>query len=266
MRIMSDSYNLHPLWDALIDILRDFDAVCKKNGLRYFGAYGTALGAVRHGGFIPWDDDLDVIMPRPDYDRLLRIAEKELPPYLKAVNYRNTPEFNTFTFLKIQDARSDKLDRVAKETGLSVRGGLFIDIFPLDGCSASWRKREPSFYRRIRSVFYGYIYRHFKSVALMRICDAMAHRLKWNDSEYVGVFEANWAGFTTIMPKSYLDGERTMEFCGFNLPVPLEVEKHLTDYYGNYMQLPPESQRVLAHGKGKPVAWRLGPTTDKNLY
>ena len=100
----------------------------------------------------------------------------------------------------------------------------------------------------------------------MKICDAMAHRRKWDDSEYVGVFEANWAGFTTVMPKSYLDGNRTIKFNGFDLPVPLEVEKHLADYYGDYMQLPPESQRVLAHGKGNLVAWRLGPTTDKKLY
>lgn len=263
---MSENYNLRPLWNGLLDVLKEFDALCRKHNLRYFGAYGTALGAVRHGGFIPWDDDLDVMMPRPDYNKLLRILEEECPTHLKAVNYRNTPEFNSFTFLKLQDARIDKVQKVAKDSGLSIRGGLFIDIFPLDGCrNADWRKC-PGFSEKVRRIVYGAIYRRFKSTLLLKICDWFAQLRDWNKSEYVGVFEANWAGFTTIMPKSYLKGHRAIKFEDFELPVPMEVEKHLSDYFGDYMQLPPEEQRVVTHGSGAPVAWRLGPTTDRRLY
>ena len=77
-------------WAAQLEVLEDVDRVCKKHGIRYFADWGTLLGAVRHGGFIPWDDDLDICMKRQDYTRFLEIAPKELPAEYKILNF-HTP-------------------------------------------------------------------------------------------------------------------------------------------------------------------------------
>ena len=84
-------YNLAPVWKVVLDIYREFAAICQRHSLRHYAAFGTALGAVRHKGFIPWDDDFDVMMPRPDYERLIEIAPSELPAHLQFLSKKTTP-------------------------------------------------------------------------------------------------------------------------------------------------------------------------------
>ena len=79
-------YGLRPLWDALYEIYEEFAKICDKHGLRYYAFAGTLLGAIRHNGFIPWDDDLDVAMPRPDYEKFIQISKTELPRHLNFVD------------------------------------------------------------------------------------------------------------------------------------------------------------------------------------
>ena len=76
---MSTSYDIRPLQLRLLAILEAFDRMCRRHGLRYYLEFGTLLGAMRHGGFIPWDDDLDIMMPRPDYEKLIRQSREWLP-------------------------------------------------------------------------------------------------------------------------------------------------------------------------------------------
>ena len=83
---MSEIHEIHPLIkEELLSIYQAFAAVCEKHGLKYWVAFGTMLGAVRHNGFIPWDDDFDVFMLREDYEKFLTVADKELPEYFKDV-------------------------------------------------------------------------------------------------------------------------------------------------------------------------------------
>ena len=74
------TFDRKKVWNVELNLVREFDRICKKYGLTYFMSYGTLLGAVRHQGFIPWDDDIDLMMPRPDYDRLKKVIVGELPP------------------------------------------------------------------------------------------------------------------------------------------------------------------------------------------
>ena len=117
-------------WACMLDMLEVFLAICRKHQLRYFATDGTLLGAVRHNGFIPWDDDVDLGMPRPDYDRFLRLAPRELPRHLALVHKGNELE-NPYPFARIRDGRTTCIIRHYRN--LRVHHGVFIDIFPLDG-------------------------------------------------------------------------------------------------------------------------------------
>ena len=118
------------IWGTELEIFSVFDSICKKYELPYFVDYGTLLGAVRHQGFIPWDDDLDITMFRPDYERLKTIIRDELPqPYFFQDAYSDSI---LFTFSKIRDGRTSAIERKYCQNA-SPNQGIFIDIFPLDG-------------------------------------------------------------------------------------------------------------------------------------
>ena len=104
MKLGEDKFGLQQVWDGVFNVYKEFAKICEEHKLRYYVSDGCALGAVRHGGFIPWDDDLDVSMPRADYEEFLLIAESKLPPHLKIVTWRNTSQYNAL-FAKIQDSR-----------------------------------------------------------------------------------------------------------------------------------------------------------------
>ena len=131
-----DILGLLPLQEAIYSIYDDFATICERNGLRYYALGGTLLGAVRHNGFIPWDDDLDVAMPRPDYEKFIEIAKRELPVHLKFMNWQNVPEMKVL-FGKIQETRKNIVEDLEKRLGITLSYGIYIDIFPLDGYPAA---------------------------------------------------------------------------------------------------------------------------------
>ena len=112
-----------------LDILKEFLRICKKHHLRYYALGGTLLGAVRHEGFIPWDDDIDVGMPRPDFRRFEKIAEKELPEYLHYCSFMKTEGYHHYV-PRITDSRVKVIDESA---AVDAEKEAWIDIFPLDG-------------------------------------------------------------------------------------------------------------------------------------
>ena len=120
---------LRQLQQTELDILKLIDGICRRNGIRYSLYFGTMLGAARHGGFIPWDDDLDVCMSRPEYERFLRVWEEERPAGYLLQNKENTPGF-TQTFTKIRKEHTCFV-QFEWEKG-RYHTGIFVDIFPLD--------------------------------------------------------------------------------------------------------------------------------------
>ena len=122
-----------------LDIMKQFDAYCEKHDLRYYLYAGTLIGAVRHKGFIPWDDDIDVVMPRPDYEKLQLLLEKEpISPNIKLVNAKNY-DLYPFPFLKLTDTRTSG---IAKYMPKNYRMGVWIDVFPLDGLPENKEERD----------------------------------------------------------------------------------------------------------------------------
>ena len=125
-----------------LDILKEFLRICKKYDLRYYALGGTLLGAVRHKGFIPWDDDVDMGMPRPDFIRFGEIAKKEFPQYIRFCTYQETPGYRYYV-PRLTDRRVKVIDSSA---AVEQEKEAWIDIFPLDGMPGNKWKRKFSLF------------------------------------------------------------------------------------------------------------------------
>ena len=284
-------YGLRPIWDALLDIYNEFSRICNKYGLRYYGFAGTALGAVRHNGFIPWDDDMDVAMPRPDYEKFIGIVENELPSHLKFVNWRNTPELNLLAG-KIQDSRKDVVKHIEEVTHKVLSNGVFIDIYPIDGYPIGWHR----LWTQVRLLFLGPIKRfltiEFKVQSYKGKCLWLMGALfslavpKMNTKRKVfekyerlllesGYDESNLVGdigysmSIFLHPPLHKDvwGDPILhKFDSIMIPLPAKVSEHLSNNYGNYMTLPPVEKRCPSHDSCCfHYPWWLGPTTGAKL-
>lgn len=156
------NYDIRPLQLRILKNLLAVDKVCKEHNLRYYIMAGTMLGAVRHKGFIPWDDDLDIGMPRADYDLLMANAKEWLPKPYEAVCAENDKEY-PLPFAKVQDADTTLIERMH----LKYLGGVYIDIFPLDGVPESRMAQRMhfakyEFYKRILYLIHRDPYKHGK--------------------------------------------------------------------------------------------------------
>lgn len=120
------------VWNVEIDILEQIKHICNKYNLTYYAIAGTLLGAIRHGGFIPWDDDLDIGMPREDYNKFIQVADKELPDCLFAQTYINTKSF-PYDMIKIRNSKTTGFTPWEKNENCNK--GIFVDIFPIDNFS-----------------------------------------------------------------------------------------------------------------------------------
>ena len=127
------STTMKKVWAIELNILEEIDRICRKHGIRYYAAFGTLLGVVRHQGFIPWDDDLDIVMMRPDYERFRRVAKNEL-----CEKYELQEELSPYlnrSFYKVRDGRTAAVE--FSEFPEEYNQGIFVDVFPLDdGCDS----------------------------------------------------------------------------------------------------------------------------------
>ncbi|MDR1675170.1 MAG: LicD family protein [Tannerella sp.] len=249
---------------VLLSIAVEFDRICRKYGMPYYMIGGTMLGAVRHQGFIPWDDDMDFGVPRVWFDRLPAILSAELPPHLR-VWLLNKPDVCTSNFIKIDDSR----------THLSYRGlewitglGINIDVFPLDdGLKTPLATRLFARYillclrlkdllsidpairrgfkkwtaRTVRFLFpvsAGRLLSHVEKCIRKHAAAASGH--------YVNYYGA-W-GLKEVVDKKHFGRPREYPFDRFRFFGPAGADAYLTRLYGNYMELPPPEKRTSHTG------------------
>lgn len=246
-------------------ILKEFDKVCRENNLRYSLIYGTLLGAVRHGGFIPWDDDVDVCMLREDYEKLRRIAPKALPKNLFYQCHETDKEyFQLFDKIRMNDT-------VFKEkyyTKYHMHHGIYIDIFPCDNIPKNAFKRKMQlisyqFYRiglmtryldsdqragvkKYASRILGKLYSIFPMDYLYAKAEEKATIYDKEKTDEVFIFADNIACNSTIDCQSMLSLKK-INFEGASFSCIENYKQYLQNQYGNYMQLPPENERVSKH-------------------
>ena len=250
------------LWEAELDILDEIDSVCRKNKLRYSIAYGTMLGAVRHGGFIPWDDDVDIIMPREDYERLILIWSYEAEnKYILQNKYTNW-DF-TQNFSKI---RKDNTTFIHNEWEkyVTYHTGIFVDVFPGDRIPSNKIARKVQLFASALNLLYARGFtskssgiRIFGEKALLLAPKRVKKYLyrkteqylqKWNSNNKLKYFFPNtmeWA--YKEYPSDLFDDLIDIDFSGHKYLCVRDADKILSLDYGDYMQLPPKEERVLKH-------------------
>lgn len=254
-----------------LDILIKIDEICRKEKYKYYLAYGTLIGAVRHKGFIPWDDDIDIMMPRPDYDRLVKYFYKhkdELFPF-EIIN----PQVNDkcpYTISRISDSRYELDVDNEDEYGI----GLFVDVYPLDGVGTTVEeytklKKESSRYASMcflatrQSVKRENTKSTLKMIAkypayviakilgknfFMNHLYKMSEVYNYNKSKYIGcIIWGSDDGLRGIFPKEWFDEMIDIEFESHLFKTAKEYDKILRRGYGDYMKLPPEKERVAHH-------------------
>ena len=241
---------------ALCTILREFDRVCRALEIPYMLFAGTMLGAVRHEGFIPWDDDLDVIMMRKDYDRFLEQADTVLQRDTFCLQKEFSEHWPMF-FSKLRLNHTTCLEKYYPRDP-EIHQGVYIDIFPCDNALGHAWGRKLQFYASkvvIAKSLYkrGYETDSIRKKIFMHVCAWLptAPFLKMTkcgreDSEYVHSFlgGASVDG-RSVYPRRCMEKKIYNKFEGNNYPIPMEYDALLTIMYGDYMRLPPPEARVI---------------------
>lgn len=226
----------------MLELLLEMDRICRKHHIRYWLIAGTLLGAARHHGFIPWDDDMDVQMPRQDYLRLLDVMPQELPGSM-ALQCRRTDPNYFFQYAKLRDRRSvldenNGYDKIFRERG------IYIDIFPID--------KHPVWMQKLSIKTIGHSYKILKRkdlsqeakvrkvLRLVKLNERVIYPLLHGLSHLTGGVLLDALGVPFIVPRYMEDllPTTTLPFEGYQLPVPGNYDKVLRDQYGDYMQLP----------------------------
>ncbi|MDO4465987.1 MAG: LicD family protein [Bacillota bacterium] len=230
-----------------LQLLIELDRVCKKYDLRYFMDGGTLLGAMCYEGFIPWDDDIDIKMPRKDYEKLASLS-KEFPSHI-SLDFPSRKHCE-YTMGKLIDTRTILIEGKKKT-------GVYIDILPMDGYpldQTEWNshlkalsrynslfhaslegfaslKKSSSLVSRIKGYVYSFMYTPY---SLYKKLVSIAKKYDYDESEFVGLLvEGNPE--KERFEKSWLQLGFTLEFEGHFFPAPIEYKKHMEIFYGDHV-------------------------------
>ncbi len=243
---MREITSLSEIQTLELNIFRKVDRFCRDNHIKYFLDGGTLLGAIRHKGFIPWDDDIDIYMPRKDYQKF-----KELFPQLNEDKELQVVSWDTKTFYGRPMAKVIDLRTVLIETNYHGDDplGVFIDIFPLDGVpsKALWRFFHEKYLHFLKRLLYmKLIYPKSLPLSSKQICRWMEDSAKSTDYNSADIITC-YASFFKVFKKECFDDVIELPFCDIQAYVPVGYDEILKELYGDYMKLPPESQRIPRH-------------------
>jgi lipopolysaccharide cholinephosphotransferase len=256
------------LRDVQLDLAREVKRLCESHRIPYFLVGGTLLGAYRHGGYIPWDDDIDIGMLRPDYNAFIKVAEKELNPAYYLQSWDRETDY-AIAFLKIRAHHTKMVERITQD--VPIHQGISIDIFPFDHAPDSMTSRrlrtfELWFLQRMifarcnyamwqsKDRMKQYAYALFRLIALPFPVQALKHRYDARttaDNHRVTKDVVNAPGRYGYMrecqKREWADDLSTITFEGEEFPCPIDTTGYLAFKFGDFMTLPPLDQRDSGH-------------------
>lgn len=253
---------MNPVQEKLFQLLREFTELCDALGVSYYLVCGSALGAVKYGGFIPWDDDVDVAMFREEYELFCEKVQQLLPQHLFLQNYKTDAAFPAI-YSKLRDSSTTCVE--ASVASIPMNHGICIDIFPLDGYPAERKQqqrleRKKKLYVRLLSVpcvrperWKEAIVKPLRLLGIGRF----SARIAYSYTKCISVWPAgvseivanhgNWQGKREYFHKSvYGDGAQTT-FEGLAVRIPTHFDAYLTQKYGDYWMEPPEDKQKSHH-------------------
>ena len=269
MSVKDNSCGIADLQDEMLDILKYTIDVCEKNGLTYWVVAGTLLGAVRHGGFIPWDDDLDIHMPRKDYEKLWKLLRRERSGRYVLCRTTKNRNYHHRVMQMVDTGTTFIHTRCVDE---DIEHGVYIDIIPLDVCPENkFDQMLQMFFASVFSIYNIQCKPEYNGNRIMAIITEILLRLipgknlrykiwkaaekhmvkycydeNYASSKYVKVITSTMKELRHPFLKEWF-GDRKMQFEDIEVNVPSNAEAYLTAMYGDYMALPPEEKRIVRH-------------------
>ena len=265
------SLDIKEIQAVSLGILKDIAKFCDLHGIRYVLAYGTLIGAIRHKGFIPWDDDVDIMMPRPDYEKFLALFEE---------NHNQMK--NLFVFNQMTDKRypygisrvCNMNYKIVTDNEVDCDMGIFVDVYPMDGVGKTYdeglaslekchhicdkillltRKKIycphlPNVRKQFEYIRKKLLYTIIGKKYYFSKLNAIISTFDYDKANYVGV--ASWVFHPQIdmYEKSIVEDRILVRFEDADFYAPREYDKFLRITYGDYMQLPPVEKRMYHHG------------------
>lgn len=247
-----------------LNILKQVASFCEKQNINYSLYGGTLLGAVRHKGYIPWDDDIDISMPRPEYERFIKEFHLIGDTYLKIHDISINNNY-PYPFIKVSDERT----LFVEHSDINYTLGVNIDIFPIDGLPRSENKsnyimRKSTLYRNLIDLKRIKIHKDRKlhknafliiarlilffvpEVFLLNRINALTTKNDYENSNFVGNIVWGYGSKERCLKTFYCD-YLFLEFEGYYFQTMIGYEGYLTNVFGNYMQLPPKEEQIAHH-------------------
>ncbi len=264
-----DEKTLKKLQSIEMKILKDFVKVCDQNDLTYFGLAGTGIGALRHQGFIPWDDDIDIALPREDFDKFIQIASTQLSDEYEILNTAHDANYPLMTTRLV--LKGTKFKEFALKD-IDCNFGIFLDLYPFDNLSDDPKKfkkqaRMAWFWSKIlilrnvphpvlafkgwkanlvqficACVHYSLKIMHVKQQWIYQKCLSWCTKYNQQQTKRIG-FLCDTSPYTNMFDIQHIYPLRKLPFEDILLNFPADLEAHLTYMYGDYMKLPPIEKR-----------------------
>lgn len=247
-----------------LSILHEVASFCDKNGIRYFLSYGTLLGAVRHKGYIPWDDDIDIMMPRVDYMKFIQ-SFNEYDSKSKVISHYLDSKY-PWPFAKVIDTTTTMEEYI---NYAYADMGVYIDVFPIDGLPSNKKqiiklfrkakilkliismKRGKKFHSRsVLQNFilnFSFIFSFIDYAKLVKKFDKIISLYPFDEAEYTAILVEVGDGIIECIPRTFYDQKVSLPFEDGLFNAPGEYEKWLEYIYGDYMTLPPIEKRISHH-------------------
>lgn len=249
-----------------LEILKVFKNFCDKHGLLFYFCGGCCIGTLRHGGFVPWDDDVDVFMPRTDYERLAELWPRDMANTQYVFSRSSEDQFLRSLLSAVVDINTTFIKDRQKD--LDIPHGVRLEILPLDGCPASrfarrcqkmWALTYQLYMNQEAFSSKGKLLQALSQIALnlvpnwksrykiARFAEKKMSKHPFWECEKTTELCARWKYMNNEYPQSAFAAATFKRFEGVEMPIPQGYDDYLTMAFGNYMELPPEESRVPKH-------------------